>query len=404
MNHAESERLAAQLEYNGYSAAPTIEAADLVLINSCVVRESAEKRVLNKLANLRVLKTISPSVRLALTGCLVTDDLAGMQRNFPFIDYFFQAGDRPSIPELENGWQTALLPKANISSFLPVIQGCNNYCSYCIVPYRRGREKSRLPEEVCAEARELIARGTREIVLLGQNVDSYHCDLPGNTDLAQLLGDLNKLEGLQRIRFLTNHPKDMDQRLINAISALDKVCEHVNLPVQSGDDQILQRMGRGYTASHFSELIDRLRRQVPGIAIATDIIVGFPGESEAAFQNTLGILREIQFDVVHVAMYSPRPQTQAAEIFKDDVPPGQKQDRRQRVEALQAEVATEINARLAGSDIEVLVEGRRKGRWFGRSRSDKLVFFSDSRDWSGRLATVKIEHTSPWSLRGSMQK
>ncbi len=400
MNRAESERLSALLDSQGYTGAPGANQADLVIINSCVVRASAEDRVVNKLMLLKHIKQSQPHKQIALTGCFVPDDIKALKKRFPFVNYFFKAGERPDLPDLEAPGEPCLPREAGLRSLVPIIQGCNNFCSYCIVPYRRGREKSRQPGEVHEEVAELVARGAREVILLGQNVDSYGQDLESKADLAGLLESLNTIRGLQRIRFLTNHPKDMSLRLIETMASLDKVCEQVNLPVQSGDNSILRAMKRGYTVELFKSLVGRLRNTVPGVAITTDIIVGFPGEEEKQFQNTLALLAELRFDSVHIARYSPREQTLASSRYKDIITEIEKKRRAGLVEENQTEISREINKGLIGKTVEVLVEGRKKGKWYGRSRSDKPVFFKHEDNWFGKLVPVKIEQASPWSLTG----
>jgi tRNA-2-methylthio-N6-dimethylallyladenosine synthase len=291
-----------------------------------------------------------------------------------------------------------------VSVYVPIIQGCNNFCAYCVVPYRRGRERSRPIAEIVGEVKGLVRRGAKEIVLLGQNVDSYGHDLPDKPDLAELLTELNVIDGLARVRFLTNHPKDMSRKLIDAIATLDKVCQHISLPFQSGDDDILKAMRRGYTVEHYRQLVGEIRDRMPGVALSTDVIVGFPAESERQFQKTVDLLTELRFDTVHVACYSPRPGTLAAREQPDDVPTAEKHRRLKMVEQLQEGIATEINARLMGQTVEILVEGKTKGKWRGRTRSDKLVFFSDTGDRQGQLANIRIEKTSPWSLQGNLEK
>jgi len=402
MNKAESERLASLLEKRGYEFTPEIREADLILVNSCVVRQSAETKVLNKLQALKALKIHKPEIRIALTGCLAGQETDPLRQKYPFIDYFFSPGE---VPEwLKDGDSDGYLPlRSKVSTFVPIMQGCNNFCSYCIVPYRRGREKSRPLEEIVCEVRELIRRGTKEVVLLGQNVDSYGHDLPEKPDLAKLLHHLNSLEGLLRIRFLTNHPKDMKPDLIEAIASLDKVCKQINLPVQSGDDEILRLMNRGYKADQYRELINRIRSRVPGIALSTDVIVGFCGETEDQFRNTINLLSEIKFDVVHVAAYSPRPGTKAAREMQDSIPWEIKKQRLDMVEKLQTEIADQINRKLIGEIVEILVEGKEKGKWMGRTTTDKPVFFEESEnDYYGKLVEVKITRASAWSLQGEL--
>jgi tRNA-2-methylthio-N6-dimethylallyladenosine synthase len=400
MNKAESERLGSYFEKLGY-AAGSVNDADLVLLNSCVVRQSAEDRVVNKLANLKALKESRPKMILAVTGCLVNADTKSLEKRFPQVDYFFKPGEYP--PWLEIPRKPALPEKPDVTAYVPIIQGCDNFCSYCIVPYRRGREKSRTPQEIVNEVAELVGRGAKEVTLLGQNVDSYGHDLPQKPGLADLLYELNDIEGLLRIRFLTNHPKDMSPKLIEAVASLDKVCEQLTLPVQSGSDEILKAMGRGYDVGNYRKLVGEIRSKIPEIALSTDILLGFPGETEEQFQETADLLSELNFDTVHIAAYSPRPGTLAARQLEDDVPPAEKKRRVEHIERLQEKIATAINARLKGQLVEVLVEGEKKGRWWGRTRSDKLVFFNDSRDCRGKLIKIKVEKTSPWSLQGSVE-
>ena len=401
MNKAESERLASRFEELGYEAAKNIKEADLIVLNSCVVRQSAEDRVINKLQNIRHLKKERPDMLLALTGCLVDSDTRPLQKSYPHIDHFFKAGDKP--PWLEKTDTPSLPRRPAPSVFVTISQGCDNFCSYCIVPYRRGRERSRPVTEIVCEVRELARRGAKEVILLGQNVDSYGHDLKRKPDLADLLTELNDIDGLVRLRFLTNHPKDMSLKLIEAIAALDRVCEQFNLPVQSGSDAVLKAMKRGYTVAQYRALVKQIREKLPDISISTDIIVGFPAESENQFQQTLDLISEIKFDTVHVAAYSPRTGTAAAREFEDDIPLREKKERLRKVEQLQERIQTEINARLKGRAVEILVEGQSGGKWYGRTRTDKLVFFSSSQDYLGQLVKIKIEKTSPWSLQGKIE-
>ncbi|MDI6815522.1 MAG: tRNA (N6-isopentenyl adenosine(37)-C2)-methylthiotransferase MiaB, partial [Dehalococcoidales bacterium] len=397
MNKAESERLGSYLEQLGYQATTTADEADFIVLNSCVVRQSAENRVINKLNALKSLKRSRHNLTLAVTGCLVNSEVDQLRESFPYVDHFFKPGDYPQwLERTETG---PVLPRhPSPSTFVPIIQGCDNFCSYCIVPYRRGRERSRPVAEIASEVKELVRRGVKEVTLLGQNVDSYGHDLPDKPDLADLLNELNAIDGLFRIRFLTNHPKDMSPRLIEAIAYLDKVCEQISLPVQSGDNQILKAMRRGYTVEQYYQLIKQIRSKIPGVALSTDVIVGFPLESPGQFQQTVNLLAELRFDAVHVAVYSPRPGTIASREFEDNIPPAEKRERLNKIEQLQENIATEINAQLLGKTVEVLVEGKKKGKWQGRTRSGKLVFFSDNGDRLGQLVKIRIEKTSPWSL------
>jgi len=404
MNKAESEKLGSLLEQSGYQPVNSAENAGLIILNTCVVRQNAENKVINKLNNLKSLKRKNPGLKLAVTGCFVGSDTASLQKKFPFVDYFFKPGSLPNLPGNSPVAPPVVHEQLRVTSYVPIIQGCNNFCSYCIVPYRRGREISRPFEEIVCEVRELVNRGVKEVTLVGQNVDSYGHDLPGKPDLADLLSELNGISGLYRIRFLTNHPKDMSTKLIDTMSQLDKICEQINLPVQAGDDKILRLMNRGYTSAHYIELISKIRDRIPGIAISTDVIVGFPSETGEQFERTRDLLKNVRFDNVHIAAYSPREGTQAARFMMDDIPAEEKNLRLKTLEKLQENIAAEINAGLAGCILEVLVEGKKSGKWYGRTRTDKLVFFNSPENCIGRLVKVKIEKTAPWSLQGQLLK
>jgi len=332
---------------------------------------------------------------------------------FPHVDHFFGPGDFSKLVDWatkqlglirENESQNSVSPTRSkpVSALVPIIQGCNNFCSYCIVPYRRGRERSRPLSEIIDQVKNLALCGAKEVILLGQNVNSYGRDLSTDVDLAVLLRELSKVEGIERIRFLTNHPKDMSRYLIDAIAELDKVCKHINLPLQSGDNRILASMRRGYTVEQYKELIDAIRHCLPKVAISTDVIVGFPGESEEQFQHTLAVLEELRFDAVHVAAYSPRPGTLATREYQDNVPPDVKMERLRKIETLQARIAGEINEGFIGETVEVLVEGRKGDKWFGRTQGNKLTFFPHDGDCLGQLVPVMITKASPWALQGEL--
>jgi tRNA-2-methylthio-N6-dimethylallyladenosine synthase len=291
-----------------------------------------------------------------------------------------------------------------VARWLPIMTGCNRRCTYCIVPFRRGREVSRPIPELVAEARRVVGfEGARELTLLGQIVDRYGRDLrPERFDLGDLLRALSEIENLERIRFLTSHPRDFTDRVLDAVATLPKVCEHINIPVQSGDDEVLKAMWRGYTVDVYRRIIARIREKVPGCSIATDIIVGFPGETEEQFQHTLDLMEELRFDVVHVAMYSPRPGTVSADSMVDALTPAEKKDRLHRVEAIQERISTELNQEFLHSVQEILVEDDDRGKWKGRTRTNKLVFFEDPRNWVGRKAVVRIDRAGAWSLSGTV--
>ena len=411
MNKAESQRIASYLNSAGYQAASSFWKADLIVLNTCVVRQSAEDKILGTLGLVKGLKGRRPNLSILVTGCFVDSDIAGLKGRFPQVDFFFKPG---AYSEL-TGWAQKQgistvkqevsfpMPVPSPSAFVPIIQGCNNFCSYCIVPYRRGREVSRPLKEIICEVEKLVKQGVKEVTLLGQNVDSYGHDLPEHPGLADLLTELNCVDKLARIRFLTNHPKDMSQKLVEAMASLNKVCEHLDLPVQSGDDDILKAMRRGYTVEQFRELVRTIRHFIPQISLSTDIIVGFPGETEEQFEHTFSLLREMRFDVVHVAAYSPRPGTIACRKYEDNVPSEAKRERLNKIERLQENIAAEINSTCQGKTVEVLVEDKKKGKWYGRTRSDKLVFCEDNVDQLGQLVRVRIDKASPWALQGRIE-
>lgn len=411
MNKAESEKAADFLEISGYRATDNLKKADLVLLNTCVVRQSAESKVLGMLGYLKGLKSQKPDLSILVTGCFVDSNIEQLEKTFPHIDLFFKPSDYTSLVTWANKQAISVpddlvYPTVNknvdVTAFVPIIQGCNNFCSYCIVPYRRGREKSRPIDEVVWEVRELARLGVKEVTLLGQNVNSYGRDLPAHHCLSDLLIELNDISELSRIRFLTNHPKDMSQQLIQTIATLDKVCRHINLPLQAGNDDILKAMGRGYTADQYRQLVGIIRQCIPNVTLSTDVIVGFPGESTTQFKQTLDMLEEIKFDTVHVAAYSPRWGTTASQRFEDNVSPDIKKERLYQVEEMQAKTASDINAGLKGTTIEVLVEGKRATKWYGRTRSNKLVFFESNDNCLGRLLDVTIVKTSPWALQARL--
>jgi tRNA-2-methylthio-N6-dimethylallyladenosine synthase len=411
MNKAESQRVADYLELLGYQATLVPQKADLVLLNTCVVRQSAEDKVIGTLGYLKGIKNSKPDLSILVTGCFVDSDIKQLQKRFPYVDLFFKPGDYDgllnwtekqgiSAPGYKMGMP--LTKSVAVSAFVPIIQGCNNFCSYCIVPYRRGGEKSRPVDEIVCEVSELLKHGAKEVTLLGQNVNSYGHDLPTQPDLSDLLIELNNIKELARIRFLTNHPKDVSQRLIKVVACLDKVCKHINLPLQAGDNDVLKAMRRGYTVEQYLDLVDSVRNYIPEVALSTDVIVGFPSESEEQFMRTLAVLEEIRFDTVHVAAYSPRLGTIASREYEDNVPPELKKERLNRVETLQANIAGEIGSQLIGKEVEVLIEGEKGGKWYGRTRSNKLVFFESGSNCLGRLIDVTITKASPWTLQGEI--
>lgn len=409
MNQAESARLVAMLRGWGFEEAASPDTADVAVVNACVVRQRAEERAVSRIQALEALKQSRPALTLAVTGCLVPPQNGGLRERFPQVDLFLPAGEFSGLQSwagrcgLEGGHDVPAT--MGVSAFLPVIQGCNNGCTYCIVPSCRGQERSRDPGEVAAEARELVKQGAREVVLLGQNVNAYGRDLPGGeTDLAGLLRELHTVEGLRRIRFLTSYPTDITDDFLHTVASLDRVCPAFSLPVQAGDDDVLCAMGRRYTAAQYRGVVSRIREALPGAGITTDVIVGFPGESLEQFERSASLVAEVGFDTVHIAPYSPRPGTAAARFLKDDVSSGEKKRRQRRLEAVQREVATAAGARLVGQEVEVLVEAvSPQGQGRGRTRSGRLVFFPAAEDAVGREVAVRVEQASPWWLQGILK-
>jgi tRNA-2-methylthio-N6-dimethylallyladenosine synthase len=413
MNEADSAKIAATLQEVGYRPTTDEQQADIVILNSCVVRQAAEDKVSGKLNSLMRLKRERPQVAVVLTGCMVTNQQDRLRERFPHVDLFFDPSDFgalekivPELSDIED--DLARLPHyyvdpaasaSGTSAFVPIIYGCNFLCSYCIVPYRRGKERSRKLEEIVDEVTNLVAGGVREVTLLGQTVNAYGHDLPGTPNLAHLLREVDGIPGLDRLRFLTSHPKYMSDEIIAAMAELPSVCEHMNLPVQAGDNEVLRRMRRTYTRDYWIDRIELTRKRMPDATVATDVIVGFPGETEAQFLQTYDLLSQARCEKVHLAMYSPRPGTLSAR-WHDDVPIEEKRRRHQSLEELQQSIQTDINAARIGATYEVLVEGRAKGRWTGRTRGNVLLHFDDPRELSGKLVDVRVTAASPWFLMG----
>jgi tRNA-2-methylthio-N6-dimethylallyladenosine synthase len=414
MNVAESAAITFALRKRGLKAVATMDDADLVILNSCTVRESAEQRVQGQLNLLARRKRQDPDFMVALTGCSVEPDLAAMEQKLPMVDFFFRPGALEHFMSQLEAQEVVGMPLVQdpvmsyeqpVSTYLTVMQGCNKFCTYCIVPYRRGRERSRPVHEVVEDVAKFVERGVREVTLLGQNIDSYGRDLPTKSHLAALLEAVDAVPGIERVRFMTSHPRDMDQRLIDAVASLPRVCEHIHVAIQSGDDTVLRRMRRGYTGAACVELVQRIKASVPGVAISTDVIVGFPGETEEQFQQTLDVVAACEFDKVHTACYSPRQGTVSAS-WDDDIPQEVKEERQQRLEALQERIGTGRNESLQHTIVEVLVEDTQSARrdipqWRGRTRTGKLVYLPrEEQDLRGRLVEARIEKTSPWALQG----
>ena len=425
MNVADSRYLASSLEQLGHHRTQQIESADLIVLNTCVVRQSAENKAIGRLSSLRPLKEKNPNLIINLMGCLIgIHGNQQIEKKFPWVDVFSPPSDPNPLltflignelkTEAQNWRQQigrtldskVILPRQKqgelVSANLPIVYGCSHACTYCIIPYKRGKEHSRPYTEILNEANALATQGIREIVLLGQIVDRYGLDIPNNPNLEDLLCELDKIDGLYRIRFLTSHPNWMTESLLATVAALPKVMPHIEVPIQAGDDQILQAMHRGYTSDDYRQLIKQIRSHIPNASIATDVIVGFPGESNAQFMNTYKILKDLKMDVAHLARYSPRPGTYAARFLEDDVTSVEKLRRFRALENLQEQISGEINSTYLDRQVSVLFNGKSKTRWRGRTPTNKLVFVETDEDLLGQVREIKITWAGPWSMQGEL--
>ncbi len=433
MNKADSERMAGILEAMGYREAQAELEADLVLYNTCTIRDNAEQKVYSYLGRQAQRKRANPHLTLVVAGCVAQQEGESLLRRVPELDLVMgpQHANRLDalLARVEQGQQvvateehqilediTTARRESTICGWVNVIYGCNERCTYCVVPSVRGREQSRLPQAIRLEMEGLAARGFREITLLGQNIDAYGRDLPGITaegrrahTLTDLLTDVHDVEGIERIRFATSHPRYFTERLIEACADLPKVCEHFHIPFQSGDDAVLRAMARGYTVDRYRRIIERIRLRMPDAAISADVIVAFPGESEAQFRRTLDLVEEIGFDQVNTAAYSPRPNTPAAD-WPDQLPESEKVDRLRELNGLVERTAKERNARYLGRVEEVLVEGvnpKDPAQVMGRTRTNRLTFFpaTDGRGGThrpGDLVHVRIHTVRAFSLAAEL--
>ena len=425
MNVADSERVSSALEHLGYHATPIIEEADVVVLNTCVVRASAEEKAYGRLTTLWPTKRDRPDMVINLMGCLVgVKENPKLRKRFPYVDVFSAPSDpQPLIEYLieHNGHSTEqaetvrryalmdgdlTLPHSNagqqVIGWIPVVYGCSHACTYCIIPYRRGVERSRPPEEILKEAQALADQGVKEVTLLGQIVDRYGLDQPGYPTLADLLKQINAIDGIERIRFLTSHPNWMNEELLECVATLPKVMPHIEIPNQAGDDTVLERMKRGYTADQFRQLVNKIRARIPGVSIATDIIVGFPGETEAQFRNTYDLLEELRLDNVHLARYSARAGTVSERTLVDDVSEDEKWERFRAIEKLQEGIYRDIHAAYLEKTVNVLFEEKMKTRWKGRTPNNKLVFAESQENLAGQIRPVRIFWTGPWSMIGTL--
>ena len=410
MNKADSERLGSALDQLGLKSVDNNQDADIVVLNSCVVRQSAEDRVIGNLNIAGSVKKKNPGQIVALMGCMVGAQTDELKKRFPYVDLFMRPQEYSPLLDLVGesqgldweGCVGSLAPsEPNISTYVPIIHGCDLMCTFCIIPYRRGRQVSRPIDDIAHEVELLVQRGVKEVTVLGQTVDAYGLDLPGEPDLSDLFFRLNEISDLERIRFLTSHPSFMSQRIIDSVQNLPKVCEHINLPVQSGDDEILTLMRRPYSRGEYKELVYKIRASIPNVSISTDLIVGFPGETSEQYENSLDLIRELKFDKVHCAAYSTRPGTIAARTMVDDVPQDEKSRRLKEVDSVQEDILRHINSELVGNELEVLVEGQKNGRWQSRTRTDKIVFFDHDNVKIGDVVSVTVESSTAWSLQAT---
>ncbi|MCT4618739.1 MAG: tRNA (N6-isopentenyl adenosine(37)-C2)-methylthiotransferase MiaB [Marinisporobacter sp.] len=423
MNEHDSEVLLGMLDYMGYIETDNLNEADLVIYNTCCIRENAELKVYGNLGQLKNMKKKRKDMIIAVCGCMMQQPhvVKAIKTKYKHVDLVFGTHNLHKFPQLlsegiksenmvvdvwdEEGRIVEGLPairKHKLKAFVNIVYGCNNFCTYCIVPYTRGRERSREPEDIIKEIKELVANGTKEVTLLGQNVNSYGKTLEEDIDFAGLLYRLNEIDGLERIRFMTSHPKDLSFRLIEAMRDCEKVCEHMHLPVQAGSTNILTKMNRHYTKEKYLELVNALKKEIPHVGITTDIIVGFPGETEEDFEETLNLIRTVEYDSAYTFIYSIREGTPAAK-FEDQVPDRIKHERFERLLAVLNPIVAEKNSQFKDKIVEVLVEGYSKTdktKFMGRTRTSKLVNFTGPESCIGKLVKVKITEPRTFSLNG----
>lgn len=430
MNVADSQRVGSSLEHLGYTSTEKAEEADVIVLNTCVVRQSAEDKALGRLSSLLPLKRQNPNLVINLMGCLVgVRGAEKLRQKLPYVDVFSPPSDpgplvsflsQGEIRMLESDETTRrfammdddlILPQHErgqlISAHVPIVYGCSHACTFCIIPFRRGVERSRPVGDIVAEIRSLAAQGVREVTLLGQIVDRYGKDIPDGPNLANLLRivhDAQGAEGIERIRFLTSHPNYFTEDLMDAVAELPRVMPHIEVPIQAGADEVLLNMKRGYTQKEYSALVEKIRNKIPDCSIATDIIVGFPGETDEQFMQTYRVLSDLKLDVAHLARYSSREGTVATRRMDDNVTDEEKMRRFRMLEELQEEVVTEINTKYLGRTVEVLFEAKVKDRWKGRTPTNKLVFVESEEDLKGRILPVTVTWTGPWSMQANLRK
>ncbi|MCM8710658.1 tRNA (N6-isopentenyl adenosine(37)-C2)-methylthiotransferase MiaB [Clostridium sp. SYSU_GA19001] len=423
MNEEDSEKLSGMLKTLGYTKTDIKEEASIIIFNTCCVRENAELKVYGNLGALKNLKKKNPNLVIAVCGCMMQQE--GMAENiikkYPFVDIIFGTHNSYKFPEYLNRVKQegkSIIEIMNkeegivegipidresaIKAFVTIMYGCNNFCTYCIVPYVRGRERSRNPEDIEREIKDLVSKGYKEVTLLGQNVNSYGKNLQGNMNFAKLLRRINEIEGLERIRFMTSHPKDLTQELIDTIAECDKICEHIHLPVQSGSTNMLKKMNRQYNREQYLDLVNRIKKAIPNVALTTDIIVGFPGETEEDFEDTLSLVKEVEYDSAFTFIYSKRKGTPADEM-EEQIPDEVKHERFNRLISEVNIICAKKNNEYQDKVVEVLVEGFSKNdvnKLMGRTRTGKLVNFTGDFESIGKLVKVKITEALSFSLNG----
>ena len=423
-NEADSERLAGLASLMGYRAVATPSEASLILVNTCAIREHAEKKALSVIGEYKHIKEQNPELIIGIGGCMVTQRHRAdkLKMSYPYVAFTFDTGAIHKVPSLvkkvmeKRGRSFVISDEYKIaegiptvrtskhSAWLSIMYGCNNFCTYCIVPYVRGRERSRRPEDIIAEARELIAGGAKEITLLGQNVNSYGRDLDVDESIASLIKKICALEGDFRVRFMTSHPKDASEELLEVVATEEKVVKHFHLPVQSGSSEVLRRMNRRYTAEHYLGIIKSLKEKYPDITLTTDIIVGFPGETDGDFEATLEMLRTVEYDMIFSFIYSPRIGTPAAEM-EGQVPAEVSGARFKRLLALQDEICEKRNARFVGRRVKVLVEGVSKSdseMLTGRGDMARPVHFKGDESLIGSFVQLEIISSGAYSMEGRL--
>ncbi|MDU5109696.1 tRNA (N6-isopentenyl adenosine(37)-C2)-methylthiotransferase MiaB [Clostridium sartagoforme] len=423
MNEEDSEKLSGMLKSIGYSKSTDIKDADIIIFNTCCVRENAENKVFGNLGELKHLKKKKPELIVAVCGCMMQQE--GMAdkilSKFPHVNIIFGTHNAYKFPEYLNRVKTEGVQvkeifnketeiiegvpidrESSVKAFVTIMYGCNNFCTYCVVPYVRGRERSRKSEDIIKEIEDLVAKGYKEVTLLGQNVNSYGKGLEEDIDFAKLLRKINEVQGLERVRFMTSHPKDLNKDVIYAIKECDKLCEQIHLPVQSGSNRILKKMNRHYTKESYLELVELIKKEIPGVSLTTDIIVGFPGETEEDFLDTLDLVQKVQYDSAFTFIYSRRNNT-PADMMLNQVPDADKHHRFDRLVKAVNESVIMKNKEFEGKVTEVLVEGFSKNdetKFTGRTRNGKLVNFTGENIKAGDLVNVKIVRAQPFSLVG----